>query len=217
MRTVDIKGHAGQPIQSFADWEQHALPPERKVLHWKEGRSAFELGRSWTIGGEPTVPAELVQLLESHEGTKRTVIKSGITERETTLPFVHRGPRCHDLALRAGRDDCLTTICIEGKADEPCGRTVAEELRKARQRPETSFPERLDWLTCSLVGTPRSRMTRIWCFPMASLVCRINFLPQSQGPCWKREARKRLRLSSSSTSFGRESRQTPKCRPMPTH
>jgi|SRR5579872_132200 len=86
MRTVDIKGHAGQPIRSFADWEQHSLPPERKVLHWKEGRSAFELGRSWTSGGEPTVPAELVQLLESHEGTKRTVIKSGITEHETTLP-----------------------------------------------------------------------------------------------------------------------------------
>jgi|SRR5579872_152489 len=53
---------------------------------------------------------------------------------------------------RRCRDDCVTTICIEGKADEPFGRTVAEELRKARQRRETSFPERLDWLTCSLLG-----------------------------------------------------------------
>jgi hypothetical protein len=154
MRTVDIKGHAGQPIRSFADWEGYSLPPERKVLHWKEGRSAFELGRSWTIGGEPTAPVELVQLLESHEGTRRTVIKSGITEHETTLPFVHHGPRCHDLALRAERDDCVTTICIEGKADEPFGRTVTEELRKAKQRPATSFPERLDWLTRSLLGIP---------------------------------------------------------------
>ena len=150
--TIDMKGHAGQPVRSFADWEKYALPPQRKVLHWKEGRSAFELGRSWTLSGEPSVPTELVQLLESHEDTKRTLIKSGITEHETTLPFVNRGPRCHDLVLRAERDGRVTTICIEGKADEPFGRTVAEELRKAKQRPATSFPERLDWLTRSLLG-----------------------------------------------------------------
>lgn len=128
---LEIRGHAGQHIRSFTDWEKYALPPYRKV-HWREGRSAFELGRSWTSGGEPTVPAQLVQLLESKEGTRRTVIKSGITEHETTLPFSNRGARCHDLALRAERDGCVVTICIEAKADESFGGTVAEELRKER-------------------------------------------------------------------------------------
>ena len=152
---LEIRGHAGQQIRSFADWEKHALPPYRKEQHWKEGRSAFELGWSWTSNGEPAGPAELVQLLESQEGTRRTVIKSGITEHETALPFSSRGARCHDLSLQAERDGCVVTICIEAKADEPFGGTVAEELRKARQRSsETRFPERLDWLTRSLLGVP---------------------------------------------------------------
>ena len=151
---VAIKGYANQPIRSFADWEKYALPPDRRTRHWKEGRSAFELGRIWTISGKPAAPAVLVQLLKSHEGTKRTVIKSGITEHETFLPFGNRGPRCHDLSLQAERDDSAITICIEAKADEPFGGTVEEELRKARQRPVTRFPERLDWLTRSLLGVP---------------------------------------------------------------
>jgi hypothetical protein len=155
MRNVQIKGCAGEPIRSFGDWEKLALPPDRKQRHWKEGRSAFELGCIWTASGEPAVPCELTQLLDSHEGTRRTVILSGITEHETTLPPLgSRGPRCHDLALRAEQDGCAVTICIEAKADESFGGTVGEELRSARKRPVTRFPERLDWLTRSLLGIP---------------------------------------------------------------
>jgi hypothetical protein len=101
------------------------------------------------------VPPQVVKLLESNEGTRRTVFKSGITEHETPLPFSNRGARCHDLALRAERDGCLVTICVEAKADESFGGSVAEELRKARQRSgETRFPERLDWLSRTLLGIP---------------------------------------------------------------
>jgi hypothetical protein len=104
--------------------------------------------------GEPELPRELVELLDSHEGTRRAVILSGVTQHETTLPFGTRGPRCHDLVLRGEQDGCTVIICIEAKADESFGGKVAEELRKARQRPVTKFPERLDWLTRSLLGLP---------------------------------------------------------------
>ena len=154
MTNVQIKGYAGEPIRSFSDWEKRALPPEHKERQWKEGRSEFELGRIWTANGEPAVPSELMQLLDSHEATRRTVILSGITQHETALPFGNRGPRCHDLALRGEQDGCVVTVCIEAKADEPFGGTVAEELRKAKKRPVTRFPERLDWLTRSLLGLP---------------------------------------------------------------
>jgi hypothetical protein len=56
--------------------------------------------------GKPAVPRQLAQLLESHEGTRSTVTLSGITERETPLPFGNRGPRCHS-SLRAG----ITLLC----------------------------------------------------------------------------------------------------------
>jgi hypothetical protein len=58
------------------------------------------------------------------------------------------------LALLGQRDGSLVTICIEAKADESFGGTVAEELTNARRRPVTKFPERLDWLTRSLLGIP---------------------------------------------------------------
>src|SRR5580704_8356062 len=52
MGEVEIKGYSGDQIRSFSDWEAYAMPPERKQKHWKEGRSAFELGRVWMQKGE---------------------------------------------------------------------------------------------------------------------------------------------------------------------
>jgi len=145
-------------MRSFDDWARYALPPARNELHWEPGRSACELGRIWTAGGEPAVPRQLAQLLESHEGTRGMAILSGITERETPLPFGNRGPRCHDLALQAEQDGRAVTICIEAKADESFGGTITRELSIARKRAAmreggyTRFPKRLDWLTRSLLG-----------------------------------------------------------------
>jgi hypothetical protein len=149
---VKIAGYAGVQIRSFRDWENHALPPTRRKKHWKEGRSACELGRRWTADGEPRTPPEILQILESNDGTRGTVILSGITEHETLLPYSNGGPRCHDLALLGIREGSPFFISIEAKADESFGGTVSEELRKARRRPETRFPKRLDWLTRSLLG-----------------------------------------------------------------
>jgi len=154
VQTVEIEGYAGKPIHSLSDWEEHAMPPDRKRKHWTPGRSACELGRVWTANGEPETPTELTQLLNSHDATRGTVIRRGMTEYETQLPPGPSGPRCHDLVLLAEQGDSTSTICVEAKADEPFGGTLAEELQKARKRPSTRFPERLDWLTRSLLGLP---------------------------------------------------------------
>ncbi len=122
----EMSGYAGQRIRSFADWEQYALPPERKMRQWKKGRSEFELARSWTASGAVAVPREIMEVLDAQKGTRQTTIRSGRTQKETPLPFGDRSPRCHDLALLAGRYGEATTICVEAKADEPFGRTVME-------------------------------------------------------------------------------------------
>lgn len=152
MGTIEIESYAEKPICTFADWENLAMPPERKVKQWKKGRSAYELGWSWMESGEPAVPGVLIQLLDSHQATRGSIIRSGITEHETVLPFGNGGPRCHDLVLKAERDGQPVTICIEAKADESFDGTVADKLKEARRRPRTRFPERLDWLTRSLLG-----------------------------------------------------------------
>jgi hypothetical protein len=62
------------------------------------------------------------------------------------------------LALQAEQDGRAVTICIEAKADESFGGTIIQELSTARKRAakrkggHTRFPERLDWLTHSLLG-----------------------------------------------------------------
>jgi hypothetical protein len=151
---IEIKGHAGDSIHSLDDWAMYAMPHERRVKHWQEGRSAFELGRLWTISGQPAVPRVMAELLDSHVAIVGAAIRSGITECETRLPPSIYGPRCHDLALLAEQGNSTVTICIEAKADESFGGTVEEELKRARKRPITEFPKRIDWLTRSLLGIP---------------------------------------------------------------
>jgi len=128
------------------------MPANRKREHWKVGRSACELGRLWTASGEPAEPLELADLLNSHNATRGIVIRMGIIEHKTSLPFGTHGPRWHDLALSAVQNHSGVTICIEAKADEPFGGTVADELQNAEKRPVTRFRERLNWLTFSLLG-----------------------------------------------------------------
>ena len=156
--SIEIMG-CGQGIYSLHDWASQGLPISRRDLHWKEGRSAFELGRSWTGPGGCVVPEQVRNLLNSHEDLGGVDLLMGFIEHETKLPFGDRGPRCHDLMVKAVRGYDLVTICIEAKADETFGGTVRAELEQAiaasRKRPSgtTRFPERLDWLTRLLFGT----------------------------------------------------------------
>ncbi|MGI8744385.1 MAG: DUF6946 family protein [Bryobacteraceae bacterium] len=82
--------------------------------------------------GEPGVPAELLQLLDSHQATSGAVVRSGITEHETILPFGNRGAHCHDLALQAEHGGVMT-ICIEAKADESFRRHCRNGARESEE------------------------------------------------------------------------------------
>jgi hypothetical protein len=170
---VEIRGCAGQQIQSFADWEKHTLPPERKARQWKEHRSEFELARSWTMGGAIAVPPEIKRLFEAYDGTRHIAIQSGRTQHETALPFGDRAPRCHDLLLLGERQGEVAVICVEAKADESFGRTVAEELREAQKRRGTRFPERLNWLTRSLLGISAFRDPH--CLELSDAVADVRY------------------------------------------
>jgi hypothetical protein len=155
--SVVIQNNSGLPIRSFADWEDRALPEARRKKHWQPGRSACELGRVWTVAGTPSVPDQLVQLLEATEGTRGITISKGITEHETQLPPGNAGPRCHDLFLYGDQNTRPVVISIEAKADESFGDTLTKALAKSREEAKkrngtTKFPDRLDWLTRSLFG-----------------------------------------------------------------
>lgn len=144
----------GQAIRTFADWATWGLPETRRLQHWKEGRSAFELARAWTETETPHAPPDLQHILDFCPHTRGLILDRGVVEHETPLPFGSRGPRCHDLVLWGRRADNRFLLSIEAKADEPFGATIACELEKALKRPVTRFPDRLHWLTCGLLDTP---------------------------------------------------------------
>ncbi len=152
VRGIEVTGYGGAQVLSFEDRESFGMPPRRKAKQWKAGRSACELARSWTPSGLPQVPNDLKETFNSNPLTLGLIVESGTIEHETVLPFGPRGPRCHDLLLHARSGERKVMISIEGKADEPFGGTVFKELRRARLRPKTNFPRRLQWLTHSLLG-----------------------------------------------------------------
>jgi len=131
------------------------MPPDRKLQHFKPGRSAYELAVLYTKTGCPSVPTELRCILDSHEDTRGVIVERGKVERETPLPCSIRGNRCHDISLDGRLPLVEVFVSIEGKADERFGDTVANELKEAfRRSANTDFPRRLDCLTQYLLGIP---------------------------------------------------------------
>lgn len=149
---LTLTNNDGRAVCSFAEWAAWGLPETRRRAHWKEGRSACELAREWTRAGVPLTPDSVASLFARNQWTRGLAVEGGVIERETPLPFGPRGPRCHDLALWARNGESKVLICVEAKADESFGATVAEELAKALARPATRFPARLSWLTRGLLG-----------------------------------------------------------------
>lgn len=149
---MEMVGAAGDLIDSFESWKSLGLPPSRAAMHWKEGRSACELARAWTSSGMLTMPDEMVKYLKSNVAFENFCAAKGKVELETVLPFVGAGPRCHDLVVLGHAGESSVLISIEAKADEEFDKPAEIKLRDSLKNPRTTFPDRLEWLTTSLLG-----------------------------------------------------------------
>ena len=101
----------------------------RPALHWKRGRSAFELSTKWiqARGFPPSVRAVLDQASE----WRGAELLEGFFERETQLPA--RGkPSQTDLLAIVQLKDGNAILGVEGKVDEPFGTRVREWLLGAK-------------------------------------------------------------------------------------
>ncbi len=140
-----LKKPDNTPITSYHNWTR-----PKKDYHWKAGRSAMELAKSWFRHIHPQPPDELLSLLNSNPRLKNIQFTKGIPERVTPLPERGEG-RNHDLSLIGHTDDEQITVTIEAKADESYGNdTIIEYWNKAHKRREkgisTRVPERISKL-----------------------------------------------------------------------
>lgn len=99
-------------------------------LHWKKGRSAFELSTSWMQA--KGIPSPVRAVLDQTPDWRGAEFLEGIFERETILPG--RGlPSQTDLLGIVALKDGNAILGVEGKVDEPFGELVRDW---ARGRPE---------------------------------------------------------------------------------
>ncbi len=113
---------AGREIRSVEEWFDYA-PPKMGARHWKDGRSAKELARSWLREEHPSPPQELRELLERTFGAGIAFLeaKPECVIRLDDLPGEHRNCDLVVLCKAQGED---IVINVEAKADEPFGDTI---------------------------------------------------------------------------------------------
>ena len=116
--------HSVQEIKDMTGWLEKA-PPAKKELHWKPGRSAYELA-AYMIRSLTTGPAEIMQcLMEAGINTAQIFDWEGEAVTDFAGQGLGRGSgRHHDTAL--WNDDVF--VGIEAKADEPLDKRANEWL-----------------------------------------------------------------------------------------
>ena len=146
-----VNRHA-RPIRSLTGWGRVAPPASKK--HWKPGRSAYELAAAWIGEAEP----EAVALLNKRRELRPVTLDTGVAEKRTAFDEIPRGPRNHDLLLRAHSGERSLVVGVEGKADEPFDHPLWRWRARALARsPNSEAPLRLDHLTRLFFGTTISR------------------------------------------------------------
>jgi hypothetical protein len=117
----------------------------KQELHWKKGRSAYELSSLWMKAGG--LPPSARAVIEQAPEWRNAEFLEGIFERETSLPSKGRPSQTDLLAILALKDG-NAILGVEGKVDEPFGPLVNDWLKG------TKDPNRLDRLggLCATLG-----------------------------------------------------------------
>jgi hypothetical protein len=109
MSKLSLSGRDGRQI---TDWRSWTRP--KAEYHWRAGRSAMELARSWFTSPVPVCPPEVRSLLKSQPETAGLVLIEGWPEFATALPERGEG-RNHDLLLwgsLAGSGVIVSRYCL---------------------------------------------------------------------------------------------------------
>ena len=138
----------GLEIASLDAW--HRLGKPAAEHHWKPGRSAYELAADWI---ERDAIAHVQRLLAAG-GLVDTELISAIAEKQTRFDDNPRGPRNHDLLVRARHAGDPLVIAVEGKADEPFDKPLWKWRHDAvRRNPSSGAGKRVDGLTTLFFAT----------------------------------------------------------------
>jgi len=101
----------------------------KQELHWKKGRSAYELSKAWMSAGG--IPQTIRNVLSQAPDWAEAKMLEGIFERETELGSRGR-PSQTDLLAVVSLENENAILGVEGKVDEPFGPRVDDWLAEAK-------------------------------------------------------------------------------------
>jgi hypothetical protein len=113
----------------------------KQELHWKEGRSAYELATTWMRAGG--IPKAVRTVLEQAPEWRGAQLLDGVFERETAMPGDGR-PSQTDLLGIVSLKDGNAILGVEGKVDESFGPIVERWLEgeAKTKKPKTKEEEK---------------------------------------------------------------------------
>jgi hypothetical protein len=111
------------PLPSYSSWLGRVDAKNREP-----GTSAPTLATAWSG------PVDLLGALSAHPNLGDLSMLTATVEAKTTFDAYGGNVRNHDLLLRAVTADAEpVVVCVEAKAGEPLGATVAEQARNAEK------------------------------------------------------------------------------------
>jgi uncharacterized protein DUF6946 len=149
---------SGHEIRSVEDWFKYA-PPKMGARHWKDGRSAKELARSWFRKGRAAPPEELCLLLEGAVGTE-IVFDEARPESIIELDDFRGEHRNCDLVVVCRAGTRRIAINIEAKADEPFGDSTVGAYYDQKLHSPSNVPKRIENLSAALFGKKPDALIR---------------------------------------------------------
>jgi hypothetical protein len=104
----------------------------KQELHWKKGRSAYELSTLWMNAGG--IPPTVKSVLDQAQEWRDAELVHGIFENQTKLPGRGNPSQTDLLAIAALPEGRNGILGVEGKVDEPFGTLVSEWLLAASDK-----------------------------------------------------------------------------------
>jgi hypothetical protein len=122
-------------------------------LHWKKGRSAYELSHAWVDADG--LPKSVSALLAHADEWSDANLAAGFFEHSTALDTMV-GPSCTDLLALVRMPVGLGVIAVEGKAGESFGEVIKDWNNTAGKQ------ARLEW-ACTMFGVdPATALDLRW-------------------------------------------------------
>ncbi len=144
---------SGKSIRKLEEWSEFA--PHGRDDEWQAGCSTYELAKRWLRASwkyPNGLPPEIEEVLNLQPATRNLVAMRAYAELVTEVDESGGRTRQHDLVVLGEAGGKRILLDIEGIGDERFNKSIAKKLKKKKDDPESTFPQRVNRLAKAIFG-----------------------------------------------------------------